>query len=94
MKGNSRVVEKVTVLRWALNSLVRLMTMKKEVVVRCGVEVWEQELARSINALVEEVNAALEKEGRIGLKLTGRIEFTEWENTEEKDEIPQPVFRD
>lgn len=86
MKGNSAVVEKVTVLRWVLNSLVRLMTVKKEVVVRCGIEVWEQELARSINALIEEVNTALEKEGRIGLKLTGRIEFTEWEKTEEEKE--------
>ena len=69
MKGCSRVIEQIVVLRWTMNRLARIMALKQERAVRCA------------------VNAALEKEGRSGMKLTGRIELTEWENTEEKNEI-------
>lgn len=87
MKGCSRVIEQIVVLRWTMNRLARIMALKQERAVRCGLEVWEQDLADAVNALTDAVNAALEKEGRSGMKLTGRIELTEWENTEEKNEI-------
>lgn len=95
MKGNSKVTEQIVILRWTLNGVARIMALKKERVATCGLEVWEQWLADAVNALIDAVNDALEKEDRTGLKLTGRIELTEWENTEEeKDEIPQPVLGD
>lgn len=86
MKGISKVVEEIVILRWMLNRLVRVMAMKKERAVICGIEVWEQELANAVNDLTDAVNAALEKEGRPGMKLTGRLELTEWEQTERRND--------
>ena len=95
MKGNSKITEQIAILRWTLYGLESVMGVKMERAVICGREVWEQGLADAVNALTDAVNAALEKEGRPGMKLTGRLELTEWEQTEEKaDEVSQSVLGD
>lgn len=91
MKGTSKVIAYIVALRWALDKFARSIALKKEQAVRCGIEMREQDLADGMNSLIDAVNAALEKEGRIGLRLTGRIELTEWEK---KNEIPQSFLRD
>lgn len=84
MRGISRVNLHIMALHWELDKLASIIALKKERAVSRGLEMREQDLADGMNGLINAVNAALEKEGRPCMKLTGRIELTEWENTEEK----------
>lgn len=82
MKGQAEVMAKAAELEKALAGLAHRMQEKKERAVILGLQEWEWEFAVAVNAFIDTVNAALEKEGRPGVKLTGAVGMQEWEKTE------------
>lgn len=82
MKGQAEVMAKAAELEKALAGLAHRMQEKKERAVILGLQEWEWEFAVAVNAFIDTVNAALEKEGRPGVKLTGSVGMQEWEKTE------------